>query len=153
MPRESDFNQPLCAVMHSAQLCAGLPRRQAASRMNAGVAGIKGEDALHITFDFRRGETEGRQSCHAAAADAMTMALRPNRIRPFVTGRPSTGANEVPGIGTVRRTAGDEAAVRSLSKDSSPLAPLGVTKLWRAPLRTHAPRTREILHKHPPGYS
>jgi len=100
--------------------------------MNAGVTGIKGEGALHITFDFRRGETEGRQSCHAVAADAMTMAHRPDRIRPLVTGLPSTGANEVPGIGAVRRTARDEAAVRSLSKDSSPLAPLSMTKLWTA---------------------
>ena len=120
------------AVMHSAQLCAGHRRRQAAGRMNAGVTGIKGEDALHITFDFRRGETEGRRSCHAVAADAMAMAHRPNRIRPLVTSIPSIGANEIPGIGTVRRTAGDEAAVGSLSKDSSPLAPLSMTKLWTA---------------------
>jgi hypothetical protein len=118
--------------MHSAQLCAGLRRRQAAGRVNAGVAGVLGEDALHITFDFRRGETEGKQSCHAVAADAMTVAHRPNRIRPFVTGVPSTGANQIPGIGTVRRTAGDEAAVRSLSKDLSSLAPLSMTKLWTA---------------------
>ena len=70
-----------------------------------------------------------------------------------MTGLPSIGANEVPGIGTVRRTAGDEAAVRSLSKDSSPFAPLSMTKLWTALYRTHEPRTGEILHKHPPGYS
>jgi hypothetical protein len=100
--------------------------------MNAGVTGIKGDDALHITFDFRRGETEDRRSCHAVAADGMAMARRPNRIRPLGTGLPSTGANEIPGIQTVRRTAGDEAAARSLSKDSSPLAPLSMTKLWTA---------------------
>ena len=60
----------------------------------------------------------------------MTMAHRPNRLRLFAMGLPSTAANQTPGIGTVRRTAGDEAAVRSLSKDSSPLAPLSMTKLW-----------------------
>ena len=111
---------------------AGLRRRQAAGRMNAGVVGVKGEDALHITFDSRRGEIEGKQSCHTVAADAMTMAHIPNRLRLFVTGLPSTAANQTPGIGTVRRTAGDEAAVRSLSKDSSHLAPLSMTKLWIA---------------------
>jgi hypothetical protein len=100
--------------------------------MNAGVTGIKGEDALHITFDFRPGETEGRRSCHAVAADALAMALRPNRIRPLVPGLPSTVATEIPGIGTVRRTAGDEAAARSLSKDSSLSAPLSMAKLWTA---------------------
>ena len=120
------------ADMHSAQLCAEHRRRQAAGRMNAGVTGIKGENALHISFDFLRCETEGRQSCHAVAADAMAMAHRPNRIRPLVTGLPSTRANEVPEIGAVCRTAGDEAAVRSLSKDSSPLAPLSMTKPWTA---------------------
>jgi hypothetical protein len=83
--------------------------------MNAGVTGIKCEDGLHITFDFCRGETEGKQCCHPVAADAMAMAHRPDRVRPVVTSLPSTGTNEVPGIGAVRRTAGDEAAVRSLS--------------------------------------
>ena len=68
------------AVMHSVQLCAGHRRRQAAGRMNAGVTGIKAEDALHITFDFRRGETEGRQSCHAVAVDAIAMAHRPTEF-------------------------------------------------------------------------
>ena len=48
------------AVMHRSQLYAGLRRRQAAGRMNAGVAGVKDEDALHITFDSRRGEIEGK---------------------------------------------------------------------------------------------
>ena len=48
--------------------------------MNAGVTGIKAEDALHITFDFRRGETEGRQSCHAVAVDAIAMAHRPTEF-------------------------------------------------------------------------
>ena len=105
--------------------------------MNAGVVGVKGEDALHITFDSRRGEIEGKQSCHTVAADAMTMAHRPNRLRLFVTGLPSTATNQTPGIGTVRRTAGDEVAVRSLSKDSSSLAPLSMTKLWIA-LVAHA---------------
>ena len=62
----------------------------------------------------------------------MAMAHHPNRLRLFVTGLPSTAANQTPGIGTVRRTAGDEAAVRSLSKDSSHLAPLSMTKLWIA---------------------
>jgi hypothetical protein len=121
--------------------------------MNAGVTGIKGEDALRITFDFRPGETEGRRSCHAVAADALAMALRPNRIRPLVAGLPSTVGTEIPGIGTVRRTAGDEAAARSLSKDSSLLAPLSMAKLWTASWRRHGPCTREILHKHPPDYS
>ena len=37
--------------MHRSQLYAGLRSRQAAGRMNAGAAGVKGEDALHITFD------------------------------------------------------------------------------------------------------
>jgi len=46
--------------MHRSQLYAGLRRRQAAGRMNAGVAGVKDEDALHITFDSRRGEIEGK---------------------------------------------------------------------------------------------
>ena len=68
------------AVMHSARLCAVHRRRQAAGRMNAGGTGIKAEDALHITFDLRRGETEGRQSCHAVAADAMEMAHRPTEF-------------------------------------------------------------------------
>ena len=67
----------------------------------------------------------------------MTMAHRPNRLRLFAMGLPSTAANQTPGIGTVRRTAGDEAAVRSLSKDSSHLAPLSMTKLWIA-LVAHA---------------
>ena len=120
------------SVMHRFQLYAGLRRRQAAGRMNAGVVGVKGEDALHITFDSRRGEIEGKQSCHTVAADAMTMAHIPNRLRLFVTGLPSTAANLIPGIKTVRRTAGDEVAVRSLSKDSSSLAPLSMTKLWIA---------------------
>ena len=54
------------SVMHRFQLYAGLRRRQAAGRMNAGVAGVKDEDedededALHITFDSRRGEIEGK---------------------------------------------------------------------------------------------
>ena len=122
----------LQAVMQRSQLYAGLRRRQAAGRMNACVAGVKGEDALHITFDSRRGEIDGKQSCHAVAADAMTMAHRPNRLRLFVTGLPSTAANQTRGIGTVRRTAGAEAAVRSLSKDSSLSAPLSMTKLWIA---------------------
>lgn len=69
--------------------------------MNAGVTGIKGERALHITFDFRQGDTEHRKSCHAVATDVMAMTRRPNRIRPLVTGLFSTGANEIPGIGTV----------------------------------------------------
>ena len=43
----------ISSVMHRSQLYAGLRRRQAAGRMNAGVAGGKGEDALHITFDSR----------------------------------------------------------------------------------------------------
>ena len=50
----------LRSVMHRSQLYAGLRRRQAAGRMNAGVAGVKDEDALHITFDSRRGEIEGK---------------------------------------------------------------------------------------------
>ena len=66
--------------MHSAQLCAGHRRGQAAGRMNAGFASIKAEDALHITFDFRRGETAGRQSFHAVAADAMARAHRPTEF-------------------------------------------------------------------------
>lgn len=118
--------------MHRSQLYAGLRRRQAAGRMNTDVVGVKGKDALHITFDPRRGEIEGEQSCHTVAADAMTMAHRPNRLRLFVTGIPSTAANQTPEIGTVRRTAGDEAAVRNRSKDSSSLAPLSMTKLWIA---------------------
>ena len=121
--------------------------------MNAGVVGVKGEDVLHITFDSRRGEIEGKQSCHTVAAEATTMAHRPHRLRLFVTGLPSIGANQTPGIGRVRRKAGDGAAVRSLNKDSSSLAPLSMTKLWIASYRMHAPRTREISHDHPPGYS
>jgi len=66
--------------MHSAQLCAGHRRRQAAGRMNAGVTCIKAEDALHITLYFRQGETEGKQSCHAVAADPMAMAHRPTEF-------------------------------------------------------------------------
>ena len=54
----------ISSVMHRSQLYAGLRRRQAAGRMNAGVAGVKDEDededALHITFDSRRGEIEGK---------------------------------------------------------------------------------------------
>ena len=52
--------------MQRSQLYAGLRRRQAAGRMNAGVAGVKDEDedededALYITFDSRRGEIEGK---------------------------------------------------------------------------------------------
>ncbi|WP_291345566.1 hypothetical protein [Acidovorax sp. 39-64-12] len=106
--------------------------------MNTDVVGVKGKDALHITFDPRRGEIEGEQSCHTVAADAMTMAHRPNRLRLFVTGIPSTAANQTPEIGTVRRTAGDEAAVRNRSKDSSSLAPLSMTKLWMDSLVAHA---------------
>jgi hypothetical protein len=45
--------------------------------MNAGFTGIKAEDALRITFCFRQGETEGRQSFHEVAANAMAMAHRP----------------------------------------------------------------------------
>lgn len=50
--------------------------------MNIGFTGIKAEDALHITFDFRRGETVGRQSLQAVAADAMAMAMahRPTEL-------------------------------------------------------------------------
>ena len=48
--------------------------------MNAGFTGIKAEDALHITFDFRQGETEGRQSFHAVAGDVMAMAHRPIKL-------------------------------------------------------------------------
>ncbi len=48
--------------------------------MNAGFTGIKAEDALHITFDFRQGETEGRQSFQAVAADAMAMAHRQTEL-------------------------------------------------------------------------
>ena len=69
--------------MHSAQLCAGLRRRQAAGTVNARVAGVKDEEVLHITFDFRRGEAEVQQSWRAVAADPMTMAHRPNRNRPL----------------------------------------------------------------------
>ena len=69
--------------MHSAQLCAGVHRRQSAGPVNAGVVGVKGEDAVRIRFDFRRFETEVQQSCHAIAADAMTMAHRPKRNRPL----------------------------------------------------------------------
>ena len=121
--------------------------------MNAGVAGIKHEVGLHITFDFCRGETEGKQSCHTVAADAMAVAYRPDRIRPVVTSLPSTGTNVVPGIEAVRRMAGDEAVVRSLSKESSPLAPLSMTKLWAASWLINGPRTREILHKRTLVYS
>jgi len=42
------------AVMHSARLCAGIRRRQAAGRVNAGVAGIMGHYALPITTAFWR---------------------------------------------------------------------------------------------------
>jgi len=48
--------------------------------MNAGFTGIKAEDALHIAFDFRQGETEGRQSFQAVAAGAMAMAHRPTEL-------------------------------------------------------------------------
>jgi hypothetical protein len=48
--------------------------------MNAGVTCIKAEDALHITLYFRQGETEGKQSCHAVAADPMAMAHRPTEF-------------------------------------------------------------------------
>jgi hypothetical protein len=73
----------LKAVMHSAQLCAGLRRRQTADPVNAGAAVVKGEDAVHIRFDLRRGETEVQQSCHVMATDAITMAHRPKRSRPL----------------------------------------------------------------------
>ncbi len=123
--------------LHRSQLFAGLRRRRTAGRMNAGVVGVKGEDALHITFDSRRGEIEGKPSCHTVAANAMTMGHRPSRLRLFVTGFPSTAVNQTPVIGTVCRTAGDEAAVRRISKDSSSLALLSMTKLWIA-LVAHA---------------
>ena len=93
--------------MHRSQLYAGLQRRQAAGRKNAGVVGVMGEDVLHITFDSRRGKIKGKHSCHAVGTHAMTMAHRPNRLRLFGKGLPSTAANKTPGIGTVRRTAGD----------------------------------------------
>ena len=64
---------------------AGLRRRQAAGRMNAGVVGVKGEDALHITFNSRQGEIKGKQSCHTVAADATTMAP-PQPISPVCDG-------------------------------------------------------------------
>lgn len=54
------FEVRLRSVMHRSQLYAELRRRQAAGRMNVGVAGVKDEDALHITFDSRRGEIEGK---------------------------------------------------------------------------------------------
>ena len=69
--------------MHSAQLCAGVHSRQAAGPVNAGVASVNDEDAVHIGFDFRRFETEVQQSCHAIAFDAMTMAHCPKRNRPL----------------------------------------------------------------------
>ena len=122
----------ISAVMHSARLCAGHRRRQAAGRMNAGFTGIKAEDALHITFDFPTRRDRGQTVFSGGRRRRDGDGTPPNRTLPLVTGLPSTGANEVPGIGTVRRTAGDEAAVRSLSKDSSPLAPLSMTKLWTA---------------------
>lgn len=69
--------------MHSAQLCAGFRRRQAADPVNAGVAGVKGDGTVHIRFDFRRGETEAKQPCNVMAAVAMTMAHHPKRSRPL----------------------------------------------------------------------
>ncbi len=121
--------------------------------MNAGVAGVKDEDVLHITFDSRQGEIEGKQSCHTVATDAMTRAHRPNRLRLFVAGLTSTAANQTPGIGTVRRAAGDEAAMRSLSKDSSPLAPLSMTKFWIAFVAHARAPDQGDSHEHPPSYS
>jgi hypothetical protein len=64
--------------MHSAPLCAGLRRRQATAPVTASVAGVKGEEVLHIMFDFRRGETEVQQ----VDADPMTMAQRPTKLTP-----------------------------------------------------------------------
>lgn len=48
--------------------------------MNAGFTDTKAEEALDITFDFRRGETKGRQSFQAVGADAMAMAHSPTEL-------------------------------------------------------------------------
>ena len=83
--RQSQWLRQDQAAMHRSQLYAGLRRRQAAGRMNAGVVGVKGEDALHITFNSRQGEIKGKQSCHTVAADATTMAP-PQPISPVCDG-------------------------------------------------------------------
>ena len=73
---------PLQRYAQRSVICRS-PRLSGCRPVNAGATGVKGEDAVHIRFDFRRGETEVQQSCHVMAADAMTMAHRAKRSRPL----------------------------------------------------------------------